>query len=937
MKRGENMSDGSLRFDTKVDDSEVKKSRTDIIKAFEGIIQSVKKTANSTASALSGMTSQQLHYTNELNKTNEKLKEYEANIQALKNEKTPTKEYAELQEQLKDAEKILQGLLEKKRQYNDLGFSDSQSPTLMKNISTVNSEISQIKQKMSELSKSGQAETMSEKAASGLEKLNQKLADGRTKAEELKKKLEEIQNKDKPPSLLDRLKESFSKVGSAAVSFGKKIAAIFKKGKSQSNDFAKSFFRIGNMLKSRVLRSIVSAIVNGIKNGFQNLAKYSESFNKSISGLKSSFSQLGNTVMTAVAPVIQALVPIIQAVIDKIIEAINVVAQFTARLFGNANTFTKAKKVNEDYAKSLGKTGKAEKKLLSFDTIEKLTNDSSGSGGTDASQMFETQQIENSISDFADKIKESINNGDWYGVGSLLGEKVNSIFNNIDFDSIGRKIGTKVNNIFSTGLGFLRTVNWKNIGSTFASGLNNMISTINFETIGNTFGAGLNAIIYTAYGFVSTFDWSIFGQSLSDGVNGFFSEVDFATAGLTFSNGLSGIFDMAWNFLENVNWEEATLKVMDFLKNIKWGEIVASMARAFGAALGGFGKMIYTFIVDTATELAQYFYEETQQCGGNVWKGFCKGVVDALYNLGKFIVEDIWNPFITGFKNAFGIHSPSTKMAEMGNFVVEGFLNGIKEKWEGLKKKVSELCSGLVDKVKGIFGIHSPSTVMAGIGENITEGMEQGIGDGNGAFDGISVLSSETVDDLKSAWSGIGNWFSSEVTEPLKKVLDDFSKHFDENMKKITDSIKTSVVLSINYINIMINSLQTYLNQVIRAVNSIIREINAMSGETGITLPYVGMAKLENIPLPKLATGTVVPANFGEFAAILGDNKREPEIISPYSTMKQAFVDALSETGGQDININFTGSLAQFIRMLNPEIKRENGRIGNSTRMGGAY
>ena len=72
MKRGENMSDGSLRFDTKVDDSEVKKSRTDIIKAFEGIIQSVKKTANSTASALSGMTSQQLHYTNELNKTNNK-------------------------------------------------------------------------------------------------------------------------------------------------------------------------------------------------------------------------------------------------------------------------------------------------------------------------------------------------------------------------------------------------------------------------------------------------------------------------------------------------------------------------------------------------------------------------------------------------------------------------------------------------------------------------------------------------------------------------------------------------------------------------------------------------------------------------------------------------------------------------------------------------
>ena len=55
----------------------------------------------------------------------------------------------------------------------------------------------------------------------------------------------------------------------------------------------------------------------------------------------------------------------------------------------------------------------------------------------------------------------------------------------------------------------------------------------------------------------------------------------------------------------------------------------------------------------------------------------------------------------------------------------------------------------------------------------------------------------------------------------------------------------------------------------------------------------------EDPPLiPKLATGTVVPANYGEFLAVLGDNKRETEVVSPLSTMKQALKEALAESGG---------------------------------------
>ena len=45
-----------------------------------------------------------------------------------------------------------------------------------------------------------------------------------------------------------------------------------------------------------------------------------------------------------------------------------------------------------------------------------------------------------------------------------------------------------------------------------------------------------------------------------------------------------------------------------------------------------------------------------------------------------------------------------------------------------------------------------------------------------------------------------------------------------------------------------------------------------------------------------LATGTVVPPRAGMFAAILGDNNRETEVVSPLSTMKQALKEALAES-----------------------------------------
>lgn len=49
--------------------------------------------------------------------------------------------------------------------------------------------------------------------------------------------------------------------------------------------------------------------------------------------------------------------------------------------------------------------------------------------------------------------------------------------------------------------------------------------------------------------------------------------------------------------------------------------------------------------------------------------------------------------------------------------------------------------------------------------------------------------------------------------------------------------------------------------------------------------------------IPGFASGSVIPPN-REFLAVLGDNKTETEVVSPLSTMKQAMIEAMRESGG---------------------------------------
>ena len=101
-------------------------------------------------------------------------------------------------------------------------------------------------------------------------------------------------------------------------------------------------------------------------------------------------------------------------------------------------------------------------------------------------------------------------------------------------------------------------------------------------------------------------------------------------------------------------------------------------------------------------------------------------------------------------------------------------------------------------------------------------------------------------------------------------------------------------------------------NGVVNAINTVIRALNRLSFDIPDWIPLIGgnhfgfnIPELGQVPIPRLATGAVIPAN-KEFLAVLGDQKHGTNIEAPLDTIKQASTEAVVEALSR---LGITGSL----------------------------
>ena len=297
---------------------------------------------------------------------------------------------------------------------------------------------------------------------------------------------------------------------------------------------------------------------------------------------------------------------------------------------------------------------------------------------------------------------------------------------------------------------------------------------------------------------------------------------------------------------------------------------------------------------------------EQQQIGWDMGGYFITGYTSALLENKK--LKDAYKDALASVDTTNAKSKAKSDGEELGKNTGEGFQKGIEEVSPDVNTSVTDMMEKSVkEPAETAVDAHSPSRWF----EQLADWCGHGFGD-----------------KLNAAFSSTFAFFR------------DFRTHISNSIGNLYN-IGYNFLIGMN--NGMMSAATVLYNNaqvIVNRINNIFRNIgkshsaSSISGGIARNIRSYRMPAMTAPQIPYLAKGTVVPRNAGEFAAVLGDNKRETEVVSPLSTMKQALLEALQESGNngggspQYITLNIDGH--EFIRWL----REQNGQYRNRTGFG---
>lgn len=203
-------------------------------------------------------------------------------------------------------------------------------------------------------------------------------------------------------------------------------------------------------------------------------------------------------------------------------------------------------------------------------------------------------------------------------------------------------------------------------------------------------------------------------------------------------------------------------------------------------------------------------------------------------------------------------------------------------------------------------------------------------------WDSIETKISDTWTNIKTIWGNAKSWFDNTVINPIKDGFSVALEWIKTKFTNIFDGIKLTVKGVINgiigFLNRLLSGITTAVNGIVNAINSFQVKIPSwVPGIGGTTFGGFNLSSVSTPQIPYLAKGAVIPPN-SEFLAVLGDQRAGAgkSIEAPEQLIRQIVSEELSNAGGQEVTINFAGSLGALVQELKPYIDRENIRVGKS-------
>lgn len=472
--------------------------------------------------------------------------------------------------------------------------------------------------------------------------------------------------------------------------------------------------------------------------------------------------------------------PIIEYVTNLVYSLMKAI-QSLVYAFSGVNIFAKATASSMNSASS--SANKASKSLSGIhNEINNVSDNDSSGGSGNTSSSFDLSEMDNTPNSIIDAIK----NGNWYEVGATIGQKLNEAMSSIPWDKIQETV--------------------RNTGTGIAQTLNGFIATTDWEQLGNTFAQGLNTVIYCGYKFINTFNWRKFGETVGDCINGALQNVDYETSSKTLSEGIQGILNSATEAVYTIDWEKLGSKMYASFTSFDWGGLFSSIFEFLGAVIPSIGEIIVGWYMAGWPEYEEWIKGNLEKAGGNVFLGFVYGIIDAFKTFGIMIYDNVIKPFVDGFKNALGIHSPSTLFKEFGRNIIQGLYNGLENLW-GM---IAPIFTNLVSSITGKFTEIKNNIVNWGnnIKSKISESWSNA---SNTVKEKVTNLKNNISTGLSNAKTTISNW-GNNVKNTFTKLGEKASTWGKDLVSNMANGIKNNISKVTNAVNSVADKIKSFLH-----------------------------------------------------------------------------------------------------------------------------
>ena len=247
--------------------------------------------------------------------------------------------------------------------------------------------------------------------------------------------------------------------------------------------------------------------------------------------------------------------------------------------------------------------------------------------------------------------------------------------------------------------------------------------------------------------------------------------------------------------------------------------IVQSVFGILIACLEGISSNI-SKVVQTAIDIVLAFIDgisqkipDVIQAGFDLLLSFINGMTNAINNNTETLVDAMMNLAFAILNAGITVLTGGiVSFKDVGKNVIDGFIEGVKDKIKSAVDAIKEFGSNIVNGIKDFLGIHSPSTVFSDIGENSIKGFINGMGSLSSKVVGKAL---DIVSGAKTVISNQASKFKTAGQTLITNIVIGFNNELSSVKSKASSIISSAKTAISNQASNFKSAGQTLINNVV--------------------------------------------------------------------------------------------------------------------------